>query len=96
MPSRTVLASLLVAATAVLVPAPPAPAAGTATPHVSITRAPRQAVEGDRISFSLKVSHPGKAKKVALQERVKDVFGQYEWTNVRAHKVHGSPVTSSP
>src|SRR5690242_20671552 len=86
---RIAFAVALAAFAALILPSGQSSAATTSTPQVTITSAPREAVEGDRITFAVKVSSPAKATRVQLQERSKDVFGDYQWVASRTQKVGG-------
>jgi hypothetical protein len=64
----------------------PASAAGAS---VSITSAPSNVTEGDRMKLGAKVASASKATRVQLQERQVDIFGNSSWVTVRSEKVRG-------
>lgn len=69
-----------------VVSATPASAAGAS---LSITSAPSNVTEGDRMKFGTKVASASKATRVQLQERQVDIFGNSSWVTVRSEKVRG-------
>ena len=90
MPSRIALLCTLTIVPGLLAAAVPSPPATSAESAVTIVRAPDTAVEGDQLSFRLKVRGVDRAKRVFLQERSTSLYGDPEWVTVRGRKVAGS------
>jgi hypothetical protein len=64
-------------------------ASATGTHFVSITSAPGNVNEGDRMRLGTKVASAGSATRVQLQERQVDIYGNSSWVTVRSEKVRG-------
>jgi hypothetical protein len=80
----TVLAVSGIVSTAFVAPAAPTPAA---TRAVAIVKAPTQVTEGARATFRVRVAKPRTLRRVQLQERRADIFGNPQWVTVRSAAV---------
>lgn len=67
------------------------PIASAATaPAVRVVSHPAEALSGNRISVTVRVTDASHARVVRLQTQTKDIFGNTTWTNVAARRVKGT------
>lgn len=76
-----VLAVSAVLSTSLVAPAGPVSAA---TRAVVIAKAPAQVTEGARATFRIRIAKPRTIRRVHLQERRTDIFGNAQWVTVRS------------
>ncbi|MFC7492755.1 MULTISPECIES: hypothetical protein [unclassified Nocardioides] len=63
-----------------------------ARPTAVTVRGPAEAVEGDRVTFTVRVPKAGRAKNVRLEAQTSDILGNKTWEGVRRTAVLGPKV----